>query len=164
LVSPAISVDASPAARIDNRIIDLAEAAIVRVQVAPAEGTAYAIRRSKPDNTNFEIESLPPGRKPLSDASMIGPSPTTFGGLDATDVAQAATVDFTHPSTAVVTVKSGASYTVLGAVAGERHWLQIASSPDAALNVKTAGRAYEVPGYRFDAIFRPLEKLLLPKP
>jgi hypothetical protein len=164
LVSPAISVETTPAAWLDSRIMDLAESAIARVQISPATGQAYAIRRIKPDDANFAIESPPSGRKPLSDASMIGPSPTTFGGLDATDVAPAATVDFTHPATAVVTMKQGASYTLLGTVAGERHWLQIASSPDAAQAAKTAGRAYEIPSYRFDAIFKPLEKLLLPKP
>ena len=28
---------------------------------------------------------------------------------------------------------------------------------------KTQGRAFEVAGYRYDAIFRPLEQLLVPK-
>jgi len=34
---------------------------------------------------------------------------------------------------------------------------------DAALNAKAAGRAFDIAGYRYDAIFRPLEQLLVPK-
>ena len=36
------------------------------------------------------------------------------------------------------------------------------ASKDAALNAKAAGRAFEIASYRFDAIFRPLEQLLVP--
>ena len=31
------------------------------------------------------------------------------------------------------------------------------------LDAKTAGRAFDIAGYRFDSIFRPLEQLLVPK-
>ena len=57
--------------------------------------------------------------------------------------------------------------TITGAAAaavGDKHWIQLQASKDAALNAKTAGRAFEMAGYRYDAIFRPLEQLLVPKP
>jgi hypothetical protein len=39
----------------------------------------------------------------------------------------------------------------------------VRSTKDTALNEITAGRAFEIAGHRFDAIFRPLEQLLVPK-
>jgi hypothetical protein len=68
---------------------------------------------------------------------------------------------------ATVTLFSGNVITITGAAgaaAGDKHWIQLQTSKDAALNAKAAGRAFELSGYRFDAIFRPLEQLLVPKP
>jgi hypothetical protein len=54
--------------------------------------------------------------------------------------------------------------TITGAVSGDKHWIQLQTSKDAALNAKAAGRAFEIAAYRFDGVFRPLEQLLVPKP
>jgi hypothetical protein len=53
--------------------------------------------------------------------------------------------------------------TITGATIGDKHWIQIQAGKDAALNAKAAGRAFEIAGYRFDSLFRPLEQLLVPK-
>ena len=45
----------------------------------------------------------------------------------------------------------------------QRHSLVVLTK-DAALDTKAKGRAFAIPRYRYDAIFRPLEQLLLPKP
>jgi hypothetical protein len=60
-------------------------------------------------------------------------------------------------------MSDGNVITLTGAAVGDKHWIQLQASKDAALNALTAGRAFEVPSYRFDAIFRPLEQLLVPK-
>ena len=65
---------------------------------------------------------------------------------------------------ATVTLSSGNVITLTGAVSGDKHWVQLQASKDPALNAKAAGRAFELAGYRYDAIFRPLEQLLVPKP
>ncbi len=53
--------------------------------------------------------------------------------------------------------------TLTGATSGDKHWVHVQATKDAALNMKAAGRAFEITGYRYDAIFRPLEQLLVPK-
>ena len=57
------------------------------------------------------------------------------------------------------------SITVTGAPVGDKHWIQVASRARTRRSTaKTQGRAFEIAGYRYDAIFRPLEQLLVPKP
>jgi hypothetical protein len=60
-------------------------------------------------------------------------------------------------------MSDGNVITLTGAVKGDKHWIRLQASKDPALNAKTAGRAFEIASYRFDAIFRPLEQLLVPK-
>jgi hypothetical protein len=62
-----------------------------------------------------------------------------------------------------VTLSNGSVITLNGATSGDKHWVTVQSSKDAALNARTAGRAFEIASYRYDGIFRPLEQLLVPK-
>ena len=97
------------------------------------------------------------------DSHALAPSNTVLGNLTAEDVAAAADIDFSKPSQAILTLSDGAVITVTGAPVGDKRWIQLKSSKDEALTAKTQGRAFEVAGYRYDAIFRPLEQLLVPK-
>jgi len=105
---------------------------------------------------------VPSGRK-AADAASLAPSPSTYGALTADDVAPAGGVDFSKATVATVTLSDANVITVTGAVVGDKHWIQLKASKDAALAAKAAGRAFDIAGYRFDAIFRPLEQLLVPK-
>jgi hypothetical protein len=111
---------------------------------------------------NFTLDGVPPGRK-AADAAALAPSSTTFSGLTVDDVTPVGDVDFSKATVATVTLSDGTVITMTGTTIGDKHWVQVKSSKDAALNAKTAGRAFDIAGYRFDAIFRPLEQLLVPK-
>lgn len=78
-------------------------------------------------------------------------------------MAPAAGIEFKGTPTAVLTLTDGDVITLQGAVSGDKHWLEVEPGKDAALAARTKGRAFEVAGYRYDAIFRPLEQLLQPK-
>ncbi len=108
------------------------------------------------------LEGVPAGRKPV-DAAALAPSPTTYSAITAEDVAAASDIDFSKPTVASVTLSDGSVVTLTGALSGGKRWVQIKSSKDAAFNAKATGRAFELSGYRYDAIFRPLEQLLVPK-
>ncbi len=86
-----------------------------------------------------------------------------MSGLTADDVTPAADVDFSKATVATITLADGNVITVTGASVGDKRWIQLHASKDAQLDAKIAGRAFEIAGYRFDAIFRPLEQLLVPK-
>jgi hypothetical protein len=192
-VEPSISFETEPRFWIVSQLLDLPAAGIQSVQIKPPTGAAYGVHRVvapsvKPASgtspaagatpaagpapapngaaaggDNFVLEGAPPGRKP-ADSAVLAPSPTAFGGLTADDVARSGDIDFSKATVAVVTMSDGNVMTLSGATSGDKHWIQVQTTKDGALNAKTAGRAFEIASYRFDAIFRPLEQLLVPKP
>ena len=126
-------------------------------------GTAGAGPAASPKaEDKFALDGVPPGRK-AADSVQLAPSPTAFSGLTIDDVTPVGDVDFSKATVATVTLSDGNVITMTGAVVGDKHWVQLKASKDAALDAKSAGRAFDITGYRFDAIFRPLEQLLVPK-
>jgi hypothetical protein len=109
------------------------------------------------------LDGVPAARKAVDSASLA-PSPGTFGGLTAEDVTPLSAVDLSKATVATLTMTDGNVITLSGVVVGDKHWLSLQTSKDTAVNAKTAGRAFGIASYRFDAIFRPLEQLLVPKP
>ena len=176
-VEPGISLETEPRFWIEPTLLDVAAADIQRIDVKPASGPPYSVRRetsvaaapssaslssASPGSGNFTLDGVPPGRKAVDSASLA-PSPTTYSGLTADDVVPVKDVDFSKPVVATVTLSDGNVIALTGASSGEKHWIAVQSSKDAALDAKTAGRAFEIASYRFDAIFRPVEQLLVPK-
>jgi len=158
-VEPAISFEAEPRYWIDAKLIDIAAAGIQSIEVKPAGGAAYAIHRAA---QTFTLDGVPSGRK-AADTALLAPSPTTYGGLTADDVAPAGGIDFSRPTVATIALSDGNVITLTGAVVGDKHWIQLQTTKDAALNAQAGGRAFDIAGYRYDAIFRPLDQLLVPK-
>jgi Domain of unknown function (DUF4340) len=131
---------------------------------APATAaTSATAAATPPAPPKFALEGTPSGRQ-AADAQTLTPSPTILSSLAAEDVAAVDGIDFSRPSVATIAMSDGGTMTFTGAVVGDKHWIQVAASKDAALNAKTSGRAFEIAGYRYDLIFKPLEQLLVPKP
>ena len=163
IVQPALSIAPEPRSWIDSRLIDIASSAIQSVAVKPASGPGYTLHRLTPAEPGFSLEGVPAGRKPL-DAKDLEPSPGLLSNLNAEDVAKAGDVDFSNGTQAVITQADGNVLTLSGATVGDKRWVQVSATKDSALNAKSQGRAFEVAGYRYDAVFRPVEQLLVPKP
>ena len=162
IVEPGISFEAEPRYWIDSRLIDIAAADIQSIEIKPAAGSPYTVHRAAARGGDFVLDGVPPGRKAAEPASLA-PSPTTYSALTADDVTPAAGIDFGKATVATLTLSNGNVITMTGATSGDKHWVSLQASKDAALNAMAAGRAFELSGYRFDAIFRPLEQLLVPK-
>jgi hypothetical protein len=166
-VEPSIAVDADPRHWINPRLLDLPSATIESVQFKPAGNApkttaGYTLVRSNPTDNSFTLADVPAGRKALG-AQALAPGPTTFTGLDAEDVAAAGDIDFGQAATIIIKFAGGNVVTLRGAATGDKHWLTVEASQDAALSARTKGRAFEIASYRYDAIFKPLEQLLEPK-
>lgn len=161
-VEPAISIDAEPHSWIETRLIDVPSSSIQNVEFKPATGPGYILHRLKPKEDDFEIDKVPPGRKAL-DGKALAPSPNALSGLTAEDVGAAKDIDFTQASQAIFTLQDGDVITLTGTAAGDKRWIEIQSSKDTALTQKAQSRAFEIASYRYDAIFRPLDQLLVPK-
>jgi hypothetical protein len=162
-VEPGISVESEPRFWIDSKLLDVQAAMIQSIDVKLAGEAAYTLRRLNPADNTYGLDAVPAGRKAL-DGHALAPGPTTFSGLTAEDVGPSGTVDFGQGSQAVVTLSDGTILTLTGAVAGDKHWIEVKDSKDAALTARTQGRAFELAAYRYDAIFKPVEQLLEPKP
>jgi hypothetical protein len=128
LVAPGISPDGEPRDWIDARLLDIKAAEVRQFEVKPASG--------------------PPVR--LQSAAF-----GALAGLTAEDVVLAGDIDFKSAAVAAITLADGAVISLKGAVAGDKRWLTLASSMDAALTEKARGRAYQVGASRYDAIFKP---------
>ena len=162
LVEPAIPLDAQPRLWIDGRLLDVPVATVRSITVKFADGTGYTLQRSSPKDESFALEDVPAGRK-ARDTAALAPSPTLLAGLTAEDVGPAGTVDDAKAATAAITTSDGAVLTLLGVVAQDKHWVTITATGNDALTAKAAGRAFELAGNRYEAIFRPLDELLVPK-
>ena len=162
-VAPAISADVEPRAWIDGRLLDIPAAQIQSIDAKPAAGAGYTLHRLKAGEDGFAFDGAPPAGRKLLDPRGLAPSPTALSGLSADDLAAASDIDFSKPSQAVFTLADGNIITLTGTVAGDKRWVEVQATKDAGLNTKTQNRAFEVASYRFDAIFRPLEQLLVPK-
>lgn len=171
IVEPGIAVEAQPRYWIDTRLIDLPTAKIQSIEVKPAAGPSYTLHRAAAAAsaaptaaaTDFVLDGVPAKRK-AAESQILEPSPTAFGNLNADDVAQAGDIDFSKPSVATVTLSDGSVITFTGAAVGDKRWIQVAEPKDAGISAKTNGRAFEIATYRYDAVFRPLEQLLVPLP
>jgi hypothetical protein len=186
LVAPSIYVEPEPRLWIDTKLIDIPADSIDRIEYKPVGGTPYSVHRvapppaapapatpaasaatapapQAPQPPQYVLEGAPSGRKP-ADSPTLAPSPSVFGNVTADDVAAAADIDFSKPVTTLLTMKDGGTITLTGTVIGDMHWIQINAPKDAALTGRVSGRAFQVAGYRYDGLFRPLEQLLVPKP
>jgi Domain of unknown function (DUF4340) len=185
LVAPGIYVESEPRLWIETKLIDIPAENIDRIDYKPVSGTPYSVHRlapaaapapaasaasaatapapQAPQPPEYVLEGAPPGRK-AADAPTLAPSASVFGSVTADDVAALTDVDFSKPATTILTMKDGSTITLTGTVIGDKHWIQINAPKDAALMARVATRAFQVPGYRYDGLFRPLEQLLVPKP
>ena len=161
-VEPAISLETEPRFWMDTRLIDVPGALIQRLEIKPADGEAYVLHRVKPGDAAFVLENVPAGRQAL-DGQALAPQQTMLGNLKAENVAPVGDVNFSRPSRAVVTFTDGGVMTLTGVVVGDKHWLTIESSKESPLAGKARGRAFEVASYRYEAIFRPVGRLLAPR-
>ena len=152
--NPAATANPAAAATANHAAVAAAKPAAASPGTTNPAGTEFA--------QTFILDGVPPGRK-AADYALLAPSRSTLSGLTADDVASVSSIDFSKPTVAAVTLTDSNVITLTGSVIGDKHWIQLQASKDAALNAKASGRAFDIAGYRYDAIFRPLEQLLVPK-
>ena len=135
---------------------------------------------------DLALHGVPAGRKPDS-AATINAVAATLSRLSADDVEAQPLVPPEHPSQASFRTFEGLQIDLQGYKDGTRTWVRIGASfdpatarrfaasnapasaaPDAdaqatTLNARLHGFEFELPGYKYDAIFRPLEELLAPR-
>jgi hypothetical protein len=115
------------------------------------------------------VTPIPKGRE-LADPAAAGSQVGALADLQLDDVRKAGTEAAVAHAT--YETRDGLSLMLSGIQNAEQRYLSIrvaASSPAAQaqardLNGRLAGWEFEIPGYRYDAVFRPLAALLKPLP
>jgi hypothetical protein len=173
LASPQLSVDADPKRWLDHSLIDIAQERIKEVVIKPAEGPGYTVTREKKEQPDFTVPDLPKGRE-LSSLAAADPVAGSLGSFSLDDVQHAPATPPTGVAHAAFTTFDGLKIDVAGRKDGSRTLVTLtpsASAPAAEAEAKTLaakliGWEVEIPPYKYDGLFRPLEELLkkLPEP
>jgi hypothetical protein len=170
LATPMLSVDADPKNWLDHTLIDVGQDRVKDVEEKPAEGVAYTISREKKEQTDFTVSNIPKGRE-LSSPVVADPIAGSLGGMTFDDVHKAAP----PPADAKVShviyhTFDGLQVDLAGRKDGSHDLITLAvTSTDKAtadearkLSAQVQGWEYELPSYKYDAIFRPMDELLKP--
>jgi hypothetical protein len=170
LASPQLTPDSDPRHWLDRSILDIAPDQILEVDVKVPGGPDYIIKRSgAAGGSDYVVSPLPKGRE-LSDPSAPAAQAGALAGLQLDDVRKAGTLAAT--ASAIFRTRDGLTLTIAGLPQGATRYITVVAAANAPgaqqraqeLNGRLAGWEFEVPGYRYDGVFRPLEQLLKPKP
>ena len=173
LATPQLAPDADPRHWLDRTLLDIAPEQVAEVALTPQGGPAYAIKRAAPGAApDFGVSPIPKGRE-LADPAAAASQGGVLAGLQLDDVRKAGSLP--AAGHADFLTRDGLLLVISGIQDAEQRYLTVVASTPAAnaapavqarareLNARLAGWEFEVPGYRYDALFRPLEQLLKPK-
>jgi hypothetical protein len=201
LASPLIEASADPKQWLDTNLLDIPEARVKEVDVAPAGSPAYKVSREKKEQTDFSVTGVPKGRElsspsagnaygsaltlltltdvkkaPSGDAAASAGSAPAAAGASGTGTAKTtdakARAGAKEGSAAAprVTFRTfdGLELQITGQVDGDHRLISIVPQSTAKetadeaqkLDARVKGWQFEIPTYKYDALFRPLEDLL----
>jgi len=190
LATPLVSVDADPRHWLDHTLLDISQERIQEIAVKPAQGPAYTAHRDKKDQSDFGVAEVPKGRE-LSSPAAADPIAGSLAGMTLDDVRRAADAATTPapaakpaavaPTSATAAVAhatfrtfDGLELEVTGHKEGDKSLVTLTARSTAketeaeaqSLAARLKGWEFELPGYKYDGMFRPLEDLLkkLPEP
>ena len=169
LAAPLLSIDADPKTWLARSIIDITPERVREVEEHPAQGPAFTAARAKAEQNDFTVSPLPKGRE-LSSAGAADALAAALSSLNLDDVSKAPTSP--AAARAVVRTFDGLEITVSGRKDGARSLLSLSAQSSAApgaadaqqLDARLAGWEFQVPDYKYAAIFVALDELLKPLP
>jgi hypothetical protein len=141
------------------------------VQEKPSDGAAYRATRDRKEQPDFVVAPVPKGRL-LTSAGAADSIAVSLSALTLDDVQKSAAPADAGAARALFRTFDGLEIEVTGRKDGARGLITLAAratGKDAeaeahALNTRLAGWEFEIPEYKYGAIFRTLEDLLQPKP
>lgn len=171
LAAPLLTPDADPKSWLERTLLDLPAARIRQVDERPAAGPAFSATREKKEQPDFSVAPLPKGRL-LTSAGAADPIAASLAALTLDDVQKAGAAADAKAARAVFRTFDGLEVEVTGRKDGARALIGLAARAAAkdaeaeahALNTRLGGWEFEIPEYKYGAIFRSLEELLQPLP
>ncbi|HTY50112.1 MAG TPA: DUF4340 domain-containing protein [Steroidobacteraceae bacterium] len=166
LAMPQLSPEADPTQWLDRTLLDISSDRVKEVELSPEESPAYSITRRDAKQPDFTVNGIPRGRELLS-PSIADPIAAALTGLQLDDVRKNAVT--TGAEHVIFKTFDGLDIRVTGSRDGDRRYLIVAASSTGApavkaqadaINARTQGWDFEVPAYKYDAIFKKLDDLL----
>jgi hypothetical protein len=157
----------------DKNLLDIDRKRIAETDVTPAGGAPFTLRREKPTDTVFKLQSVPPGRE-LSFPGATDAVATAIVGLTFDDAKRAKGMDFSKASRVVTHTFDGLTITVLTLQQGDDYRATVSAQAEPgkpaaareakAINAKTSGWAYKLPPFKGQALTAKVDSLLKPLP
>jgi Domain of unknown function (DUF4340) len=171
LAAPLLTLDADPKSWLERSLVDVPQARIRQVDEKPAAGPSFSVTREKKEQPDFTVAPTPKGRL-LTSAGAADSIAASLSALTLEDVQKAAATADPKAARAVFRTFDGLELEVTGRKDGTRSLITLAARATAkdadaeahALNTRLAGWEFEIPDYKYGAIFRTLDDLLQPKP
>ena len=171
LAAPLLTLDADPKTWLERSVIDLPVARVRQVEEKPAEGQAFTATRDKKEQADFTVAPIPKGRA-LTSAGAADAIAAALSSLMLEDVQKAAAPAGGKLSHAVFRTFDGLEIEAAGRKDGAHAFISLKASASAKdseaesqqLNTRLGGWEFEIPEYKYSAIFRTLEELLQPLP
>jgi hypothetical protein len=159
---------------IEKSVMDVDRARIQEVDVTPATGRAFVVRRQKPSDPDFALSPLPKG-KSVSDPTVPDGVAAAITGFGFDDVRAAGELTAPAGTRLVTKTFDGLIVTVDVQRQGADYWATISAAaldpakPDAAkeaaaINARASGWAYKLPAYKGQLFMTTLDNLLQPAP
>jgi hypothetical protein len=183
LASPQVFADPEPKNWLHRPIVDVASDRVQEARVTAGK-VSYVLTRKDRSQANFALAAAPRGKVLASDVAG-NPVGAALSGLELDDVKKFDAAQWQSPADhAEFRTFDGWIIVADGRVEGEQHWIRLASrydealakafppapggpkpQPDArqdaeAVATRTASWTYEVPKYKYDAVFRPLDEIV----
>jgi len=169
LAAPLLTVDASPKTWLDRALVDLPLTRVRQVEEKPADGPAFTATREQKEQADFTVSPIPKGRELTGPgaADMIAAS---LAALTLEDVQKRATPADARLSRAAFRTFDGLELEAQGRKDGSRPLIAFSAHSTAPaaeaeaqqLNARLAGWEFEIPDYKYGALFRTLDELLKP--
>lgn len=161
---------------LDKQVMDVDLARIQEVDVNPADGPSFEIRRDKPNVADLAVVDLPKGRE-LSYTGAADAVAGAISGFTFDDVRPAREFDFSdsaHVARTVARTFDGLVVTVHAIQKGQDYWATLSAEgepgkPQAqqqarTIDARASGWAYKLPTYKGRQFMTTLESLLKPLP
>ena len=171
LAAPLLMVDSDPKGWLDHVLLDVPVARVRQVEEHPASGAAFTVSREKKEQNDFAVSPLPKGRE-LTSAAAAEPITTALGSLTLEDVRKGGGTSDPPAARATFRTFDGLELELAGRKDGTHSLIAITARSTAKetaaeaeqLAARVTGWEFEIPDYKYNSIFTPLEELLRKPP
>jgi Domain of unknown function (DUF4340) len=171
LAAPLLSVEADPKSWLETDLIDLPAERVREIEERPTQGAPFSASRDKKEQTNFTVSPLPKGRQ-LMGPGAADSMAAALSALTLEDVRRADAAADAQTAHAVFRTFDGLEVDLAGRKDGTHSLIAISARSTAAptaaeaqkLDTRFKGWEFEIPDYKYAAIFTPLDQLLTKPP